>query len=89
MGQRPLHRLHPARERAYTAFAERKDTRHAAQQALDLFWHHLMNGDRAVAGGWHSTAQRLFADQPECPEHGMLSLWSLSEFRRARQAPMN
>jgi class 3 adenylate cyclase len=61
-----------ARERAYAAFAERKDTRRAAQQALDLFSSHLMKGDTAVAGGWYSTAKRLLADQPECPEHGGL-----------------
>ncbi|MDO8614530.1 MAG: adenylate/guanylate cyclase domain-containing protein [Dehalococcoidia bacterium] len=61
-----------ARERAYAAFAERKDTRRAAQQALDLFSDHLMKADMAVAGGWYSTAQRLLADQPECPEHGRL-----------------
>ncbi|HEY8767339.1 MAG TPA: adenylate/guanylate cyclase domain-containing protein [Dehalococcoidia bacterium] len=63
-----------ARERAYTAFAERKDTRRAASQALDLFWHHLGKGDMAVAGGWPSTAQRLLSDQPECPEHGLLAV---------------
>jgi class 3 adenylate cyclase len=62
-----------ARERAYAAFAERKDTRRAAQQALDLFADHLTKADMAVAGGWYSTAQRLLADQPECPEHGMLT----------------
>jgi hypothetical protein len=61
-----------ARERAYAAFAERKDTRRAAQQALDLFADYLTKGDMAVAGGWYSTAQRLLADQPECPEHGRL-----------------
>jgi len=63
-----------ARERAYTAFAERKDTRRAASQALDLFWHHLGKGDMAVAGGWPSTAQWLLSDQPECPEHGLLAV---------------
>ena len=62
-----------ARERAYAAFAERKDTRRAAQQALDLFADHLTTADMAVAGGWYSTAQRLLADQPECAEHGMLA----------------
>jgi hypothetical protein len=61
------------RERAYAAFAERKETRRAAQQALDLFSGHLIKGDTAVAGGWYSTARRLLADQPECPEHGGLA----------------
>ncbi|HEY8952850.1 MAG TPA: adenylate/guanylate cyclase domain-containing protein [Candidatus Dormibacteraeota bacterium] len=77
------------RERAYAAFAERKDTRRAAQQALDLFSSHLMKGDTAVAGGWYSTAYRLLADQPECPEHARLAFieafseMSMGRFDRA------
>ncbi|MDP2674407.1 MAG: adenylate/guanylate cyclase domain-containing protein [Dehalococcoidia bacterium] len=62
-----------ARERAHAAYAEAGDNRRAAGAAIRLFKHHSQKLESSVAMGWLSSAVRLLAQEPECPEHGYLS----------------
>ena len=62
-----------ARERAYAAHVEAGKSRQAAAAAIRLFRHHYQKLESSVAMGWLSSAVRLLAQEPECPEHGYLS----------------
>ena len=62
-----------ARERAYAAHVEAGNGRRAARVALSLARDYRGKLAPAVAMGWLNRAQRLLAEEPECPEHGHLS----------------
>jgi hypothetical protein len=64
-----------ARERAYAACMAGGEKRRAAGLALALArdYEHKLLG--TVASGWLSRAERILADEPECPEQGYLARW--------------
>lgn len=59
-------------EEAYGRYLEASDHRRAAMRAFDIAYAYFLRGNEAVGGGWVSRAQRLLADQPDCPEQGYL-----------------
>jgi class 3 adenylate cyclase len=61
------------RERAYAAYAEAGNGRRAARVALNLARDYRSKLAPSVAMGWLNRAQRLLAEEPECPEQGYLS----------------
>lgn len=61
-----------AREEAYERYLEVSDNRRAAMRAFDIAYAYFLKGNEAVGGGWVSRAQRLVADEPDCPEQGYL-----------------
>ncbi len=62
-----------ARERAHGAYVEAGNVRRAALVALDLATNYQNKLAMSVAMGWLNRAQRLLAEEPECPEQGYLS----------------
>ena len=62
-----------ARERAYAAYEKAGNMRRAALVALDLATNYQNKLAPSVAMGWLNRAQRLLAEEPECPEQGYLS----------------
>ena len=62
-----------ARERAYAAYIEVGNGRRAARVALNLARDYRSKLAPSVAMGWLNRAQRLLAEESECPEHGYLS----------------
>jgi DNA-binding NarL/FixJ family response regulator len=61
-----------AREEAYGRYLEASDNRPAAMRAFDIAYAYFLRGNVEVGGGWVSRAQRLVADEPDCPEQGYL-----------------
>jgi DNA-binding NarL/FixJ family response regulator len=59
-------------EEAYGRYLEASDNRPAAMRAFDIAYAYFLRGNEAVGGGWVSRAQRLVADEPDCPEQGYL-----------------
>jgi class 3 adenylate cyclase len=78
-----------AQERAYAAYVEAGNGRRAARVALKLARNYQNKLAPSVAGGWLNSAQRLLQEEPECPEHGYLSLtlafvgWTLGNLDNA------
>ncbi|MGH3789628.1 MAG: BTAD domain-containing putative transcriptional regulator [Pseudonocardiaceae bacterium] len=63
-----------ARQRGHHAHLKAADHRRAALDAIMLMLQHGGVGQHAVASGWFHRAQRLLETEPECAEHGYLSL---------------
>ncbi len=61
-----------AGEEAYGRYLEASDRRRAAMRAFDIAYAYFLRGNAEVGGGWVSRAQRLLADEPDCPEQGYL-----------------
>jgi LuxR family maltose regulon positive regulatory protein len=62
-----------ARERAYSLYRDRGNTRAAARVALWQVWDNLaFRGDFAVASGWLERARRLLASDQQSAEYGWL-----------------
>jgi len=61
-----------AREEAYRRYLETPDRRRAAMRAFEIAYAYFLRGNGEVGGGWLSRAQRLLADEPDCPEQGYL-----------------
>jgi len=59
-------------EEAYGRYLEASDRRRAAMRAFDIAYAYFLRGNEEVGGGWVSRAQRLLADEPDCPEQGYL-----------------
>jgi DNA-binding NarL/FixJ family response regulator len=59
-------------EEAYERYLQASDHRRAAMRAFEVAYDYFLRGNQAVGGGWVSRAQRLLADQPDCPEQGYL-----------------
>lgn len=59
-------------EEAYGRYLEASDHRRAAMRAFDIAYAYFLRGNEEVGGGWVSRAQRLLADEPDCPEQGYL-----------------
>ena len=70
---------HLARQRAHSTLLAEGKPRRAAMAAISLSLNYGARLRLAVAGGWFQRAQRLLADEPECPEHGFLA-WAGSMF---------
>jgi class 3 adenylate cyclase len=62
------------RERAYAAYVESGEPRHAALLAMMISGDYGKKGAGSVAGGWLSRAARLLENEPEGAEHGHLAL---------------
>jgi DNA-binding NarL/FixJ family response regulator len=60
------------REAAYERYLEASDHRRAAMRAFEVAYDYFLRGNVEVGGGWLSRAQRLLADEPDCPEQGYL-----------------
>ncbi|MGH3823525.1 MAG: BTAD domain-containing putative transcriptional regulator [Pseudonocardiaceae bacterium] len=63
-----------ARQRAHQAHLRAGDPRRAAFDAAILAMHYAAFRQFAVANGWFQRAQRLLEAEPDCAEHGYLSL---------------
>lgn len=63
-----------ARQRAYHASLKAGDPRRAAFDAAILTMQYAAFRQFAVANGWFQCARRLLEAEPECAEHGILSL---------------
>src|ERR671924_144012 len=61
-----------ARQEAYRLYLDAGNNRRAAYLAFDTAYGYFLKGNQAIGGGWLSRAQRLLADEPECPEQGYL-----------------
>jgi len=59
-------------EKAYERYLEASDHRRAAMRAFHIAYAYFLRGNAEVGGGWVSRAQRLLADEPDCPEQGYL-----------------
>jgi DNA-binding NarL/FixJ family response regulator len=61
-----------AGEEAYERYLDASDIRRAAYRAFDVAYGYFLKGNGPVGSGWIGRAQRLLADEPDCPEHGYL-----------------
>jgi DNA-binding NarL/FixJ family response regulator len=61
-----------AGEEAYTLYLEASNNRRAAYRAFDVAYGYFIKGNGPVGSGWIGRAQRLLADEPDCPEQGYL-----------------
>jgi len=61
-----------AGEEAYRLYLDASNNRRAAYRAFDVAYGYFLRGDAAVGSGWVGRAQRLLADEPDCPEQGYL-----------------
>jgi DNA-binding NarL/FixJ family response regulator len=59
-------------EEAYARYLEVSNHRRAAMRAFEIAYAYFLRGNQAVGGGWLGRAQRLLADEPDCPEQGYL-----------------
>lgn len=66
-----------AREEAYERYLEMSNNRRAAMRAFDIAYAYFLRGNVTVGGGWVNRAQRLVADEPDCPEQGYLLYFSV------------
>ncbi len=62
------------RQRVHHAYLQAGDQRRAAFDAAILTMQYAGLGQFAVANGWFQRAQRLLEAEPDCAEHGYLSL---------------
>jgi DNA-binding CsgD family transcriptional regulator len=63
-----------ARRRAFRLYLADGDAVSAARVAIALARDHVLRGDRSVANGWVSRAQRLLAGMAPLPESGWLAI---------------
>src|SRR5919197_1567361 len=61
-----------AGEEAYRLYLDASNNRRAAYRAFDVAYGYFLKGNVAVGSGWIGRAQRLLADEPDCPEQGYL-----------------
>ncbi|MCI0581829.1 MAG: hypothetical protein L0227_02870, partial [Chloroflexi bacterium] len=61
-----------AGEEAYRLYLDAANNRRAAYLAFDTAYGYFLKGNEAIGGGWLGRAQRLLADEPDCPEQGYL-----------------
>jgi DNA-binding NarL/FixJ family response regulator len=61
-----------AGEEAYRLYLDASNNRRAAYRAFDVAYGYFLRGNEAVGSGWVGRAQRLLADEPDCPEQGYL-----------------
>ena len=61
-----------AYEQAYRLYLEASNNRRAAYRAFDVAYGYFIKGNGPVGSGWIGRAQRLLADEPDCPEQGYL-----------------
>jgi class 3 adenylate cyclase len=61
-----------ARERAHAAYMAAGDKASAGRQAMLLGTYHEHKLDHPISMGWRKRAERLLADLPESPHHGLL-----------------
>lgn len=59
-------------EDAYRLYLDAADNRRAAYCAFDTAYGFFLKGNEAVGRGWLGRAQRLLADEADCPEQGYL-----------------
>jgi DNA-binding CsgD family transcriptional regulator len=59
-------------EEAYGRYLEASEPRLAAMRAFEIAYAYFLKGNEEVGSGWISRAQRLLADEPDCPEQGYL-----------------
>lgn len=62
-----------ARERAYNIYLQQGNRRRAGLMALELAHDHEFKRVLPIATGWQSKGERLLEQEPEGPEHGILS----------------
>jgi len=62
-----------ARERAYNIYLQQGNQRRAGSMALELAHDHEFKRALPIATGWQSKGERLLEQEPEGPEHGVLS----------------
>lgn len=62
-----------AREHAYTSYLGQGNRRGAGSIALELAHDHEFKRALPIAAAWQSKAERLLEQEPESPEHGILS----------------
>jgi DNA-binding CsgD family transcriptional regulator len=55
-------------EQAYARYVDAADNRRAAERAFFIAYGHFLKGNGEIGGGWMSRAQRLLADEADCPE---------------------
>ena len=70
------------RQRAYTAWADAGEERHAARAAWFLSYDYLWKGSVSVASGWLRRAGRHLTAEAECVEHGYVALAHADDARR-------
>ena len=61
-----------AGEEAYKLYLDASNNRRAAYRAFDVAYGYFIKGNESVGSGWVGRAQRLLADEPDCPEQGYL-----------------
>ncbi|MGH9010109.1 MAG: hypothetical protein ACRDYF_09725 [Acidimicrobiia bacterium] len=61
-----------AGEEAYKLYLEASNNCRAAYRAFDVAYGYFLKGNEAIGSGWLGRAQRLLADQSDCPEQGYL-----------------
>src|ERR1041385_8431548 len=61
-----------AGEEAYRLYLDASDNRRAAYRAFDVAYGYFIKGNGTVGNGWIGRAQRLLAEEPDCPEQGYL-----------------
>ena len=66
-----------AREEAYSRYLEASNNRRAGYCAFDIAYAFFLKGNESVGRGWVGRAQRLLADEPDCPEQGYLLYFSV------------
>jgi DNA-binding CsgD family transcriptional regulator len=62
------------RRRAFAAFQRRGDRRRAAWLATYVAGESRIAGDHGAANGWLARAERLLADEEDCPERGWIEV---------------
>jgi DNA-binding SARP family transcriptional activator len=67
------HEAHLARQRAHAALLTEGQPRRAAMVAIVLSVNYGARRRFSVGEGWFQRAQRLLADEPDCPEQGFLA----------------
>jgi len=61
-----------AYEQAYAQYLEDSNNRRAAYRAFHVAYAYFLKGNEAVGSGWMGRAERLLADELDCPEQGYL-----------------
>jgi class 3 adenylate cyclase len=62
-----------AREHAHNIYLQQGNRRRAGLMALELAHDHEFKRALPIATGWHNKGERLLEQEPEGPEHGILS----------------
>jgi class 3 adenylate cyclase len=74
-----------ARQRAHRAYLDCGQPADAARSALVTSLLLFASGDRSLASGWLGKGQRLLADLPETPAHGLLAWFEGQLMLRMRE----